>query len=156
MSQNYYEMMYILRPDLSEEQVNGTVNKYRDLLAELGGEGINIQTRGKRRLAYPIKKNFDGIYVQMNYNAPGDHVARIERDMRLSDEVIRYMTLKLDEKTENAAKTESQVEQIEKPAKTESQVEKIEKPAKTEPQVETEAEAETESVDEATPETVEA
>lgn len=124
MSQNYYEMMYILRPDLSEDSVNATIDKYRDLLAELGGEGIDIQNRGKRRLAYPIGKNFDGIYVQMNYNAPGDHVAKIERDMRLSDEVIRYLTLKLEEKTEKATTGE--------------------------------AEAETASASEATPETVEA
>lgn len=92
---NYYEMMYILRPDLSEEQVNDTVNRYQDFLNERGAENIDILNRGKRRLAYPIQKFLDGIYIQVNYQADGTQVAPLERAMRLSEEVIRYMTLKL-------------------------------------------------------------
>ncbi|NEP51847.1 MAG: 30S ribosomal protein S6, partial [Moorea sp. SIO3C2] len=68
---NTYEMMYILRPDLGEEQVDQAIGKYRDLLQELGGEQIEIQHRGKRRLAYPIDRYREGIYIQMNYNGPG-------------------------------------------------------------------------------------
>lgn len=94
MSQNY-EMMYILRPDLSEEKVDQEIKKYRDVLTEYGAEDIQIQPRGKRRLAYPIKKHLDGIYVQMNYKADGKQVAPLERAMRLSEEVIRYLTIKL-------------------------------------------------------------
>ncbi len=92
-----YEMMYILRPDMSEDRVRQEVEKYRDLLQEYGAEEIEIQNRGKRRLAYPIKKHLDGIYIQMNYNADGKQVAPLERAMRLSDEVIRYLTLKIKE-----------------------------------------------------------
>ena len=90
---NNYEMMYILRPDLSEEQVEQAITKYRDFLADYEGEDIQIQNRGKRRLAYEIKKHLDGIYIQMNYKANGKHVAPLERAMRLSEEVIRYLTL---------------------------------------------------------------
>lgn len=89
-----YEMMYILRPDLSEEQVNQAITKYQDLLQEQGGEQIEIQHRGKRRLAYPIQKHREGIYIQMNYQAPPTHVIQIERAMRYGEEVIRYLTLK--------------------------------------------------------------
>jgi len=89
-----YEMMYILRPDLGEEQVDQVITKYQTLLQEQGAEQIDIQHRGKRRLAYPIQRHRDGIYIQMNYKAPGSHVATIERAMRLSEEVIRYLTLK--------------------------------------------------------------
>ncbi len=92
MSQSY-EMMYILRPDLTEDQVQETINKYKDFLSEQGAEDIQIQNRGKRRLAYPIKKLQDGIYILMNYRANGKQVAPLERAMRLSDEVIRYLTL---------------------------------------------------------------
>jgi small subunit ribosomal protein S6 len=95
MMSNYYEMMYIMRPDLSEEQVNETVNRYQEFLSERGAENIDIINRGKRRLAYPIKKFLDGIYIQVNYQADGTQVAPLERAMRLSEEVIRYMTLKL-------------------------------------------------------------
>ncbi len=91
---NTYEMMYILRPDLGEEQVDQAIGKYRDLLQELGGEQIEIQHRGKRRLAYPIDRYREGIYIQMNYNGPGTHVAKIERAMRLSQDVIRYLTIR--------------------------------------------------------------
>lgn len=89
-----YEMMYILRPDLGEEQVNLAIAKYRNLLQEQGGKNIEIQHRGKRRLAYPIQKQREGIYIQMNYEAPGTHVSLIERAMRYSEDVIRYLTLK--------------------------------------------------------------
>jgi len=89
-----YETMYILRPDLGEEQVEEAINKYQNFIREQGAEQIEVQHRGKRRLAYEIKKQRDGIYVQMNYQGPGALIAPLERAMRLSDEVIRYLTIK--------------------------------------------------------------
>lgn len=89
-----YETMYILRPDLGDEQVEQAVSKYQNLLQEQGATEIEIQRRGKRRLAYEINRQRDGIYVQMNYEAPGKVIAPLERAMRLSDEVIRYLTIK--------------------------------------------------------------
>jgi small subunit ribosomal protein S6 len=86
-------MMYILRPDLGEEQVDQAIAKYENLLREQGAEDIEIQHRGRRRLAYEIQRQREGIYIQMNYKAPGAHVAVVERAMRLSEEVIRYLTL---------------------------------------------------------------
>jgi small subunit ribosomal protein S6 len=94
MSQ-FYEMMYILRPDLTNEQVDEAVSKYQTFLVDAGAENIEIQNRGKRRLAYPIQKHLDGTYIQMNYQANGKQVAPLERAMRLSEEVIRYLTLKV-------------------------------------------------------------
>lgn len=88
-----YETLYILRPDLLDEQVQQQVNKYQDFLSQHNAEDIQIKTWGKRRLAYPIKKFQDGIYVQMNYKADGSHVVPMEKAMRLSEEVIRYLTL---------------------------------------------------------------
>jgi small subunit ribosomal protein S6 len=90
-------MMYILRPDLGEEQVDQAIAKYQNILREQGAESIEIQHRGRRRLAYEIQRHREGIYVQMNYKAPGTHVAVIERAMRLSEEVIRYLTLTQEE-----------------------------------------------------------
>jgi small subunit ribosomal protein S6 len=86
--------MYILRSDLGEEQVDQAVTKYQNLLREQGAENIEIQNRGKRRLAYEIKRQREGVYVQMNYQGPGAMVAPLERAMRLSEEVIRYLTIK--------------------------------------------------------------
>lgn len=96
MTQPYYETMYILRPDIPEEEVESHVNKYRDLVIEAGGEVLDNQMRGKRRLAYPIAKHREGIYVQLNHNGDGQQVAPLERAMRLSEDVIRYLTVKQD------------------------------------------------------------
>jgi len=96
MTQPYYETMYILRPDIPEEEVESHVTKYRDLVTEAGGEVLDNQMRGKRRLAYPIAKHREGIYVQLNHNGDGHHVAPLERAMRLSEDVIRYLTVKQD------------------------------------------------------------
>jgi len=92
--QQVYETMYILRPELAEEQIEQAINKYQNLLREQGAENIEIQHRGKRRLAYEINRHRDGIYVQMNYQGPGTMIAPLERSMRLSEEVIRYLTVK--------------------------------------------------------------
>ena len=89
-----YETMYILRPDLGDEQVAQAITKYENFIREQGADNIEIQNRGKRRLAYEIGKNRDGIYVQMNYTGPGKVIALMERSMRLSEEVIRYLTIK--------------------------------------------------------------
>ena len=94
---NSYEMMYILRPDLGEEQTNKEVSKYRDFLEERGASSIEVQNRGRRRLAYPIQKLQEGVYVQVNYIADGSQIAPLERAMRLSEEVMRFFTLKLEE-----------------------------------------------------------
>lgn len=93
---NTYEMMFILRPDLTQEQVNKQLHKYRDLLKQNGAEKVAMDVWGKRRLAYQIDKFNDGIYILTHYTGNGSQVAVIERDMRLSEEVIRYLTIKLD------------------------------------------------------------
>ena len=89
-----YETMYILRPDLTEEQVDQSISKYQDILKEHGAEIVETQHRGKRHLAYEIQKLRDGVYIQMNYNGNGEGVKTMERAMRISEEVIRYMTVK--------------------------------------------------------------
>ena len=90
----YYETMYILRPDIAEEEVNKHIENYNKLLEKMGGKILDSQMRGKRRLAYPIAKNREGIYVQLSHQGDGQHIEKIEKAMRLSEDVIRYMTIK--------------------------------------------------------------
>ena len=90
----YYETMYILRPDIAEEEVTKHIEKYNKTLENNGGKVLDSQMRGKRRLAYPIAKNREGIYVQLSHQGDGQHVAKIEKAMRLSEDVIRYLTIK--------------------------------------------------------------
>ena len=90
----YYETMYILRPDIPEEEVDSHLKKYSDMLEQAGTEVLDSQMRGKRRLAYPIAKHKEGIYVQLSHKGNGQQVALIEKAMRLSEDVIRYLTVK--------------------------------------------------------------
>ena len=92
--QFYYETMYILRPDIAEDEVTNHINKYNKLLEEFGGTIIDSQMRGKRRLAYSIAKHREGIYVQLSHQGDGQHIFKIEKAMRFSEDVIRYMTVK--------------------------------------------------------------
>ena len=92
--QSYYETMYILRPDIAEDEVTNHMEKYNKLLEEFGGTILDSQMRGKRRLAYQIAKHREGIYVQLSHQGDGQHIFKIEKAMRLSEDVIRYMTVK--------------------------------------------------------------
>ncbi len=92
----YYETMYILRPDIPEEEVDSHLKKYSEILEKSGTEVLDSQMRGKRRLAYPIAKHKEGIYVQLSHKGDGQQVATLERAMRLSEDVIRYLTVKQD------------------------------------------------------------
>ena len=90
----YYETMYILRPDIAEEEVIKHIEKYNKTLENNGGKVLDSQMRGKRRLAYLIAKHREGIYVQLSHQGDGQHIAKIEKAMRLSEDVIRYLTIK--------------------------------------------------------------
>ncbi len=92
--QSYYETMYILRPDIAEDEVTNHIDKYNKLLEEFDGTILDSQMRGKRRLAYQISKYREGIYVQLSHQGDGQHIFKIEKAMRLSEDVIRYMTVK--------------------------------------------------------------
>ena len=92
--QSYYETMYILRPDIAEDEVSNHIDNYNKLLEEYGGTILDSQMRGKRRLAYQIAKHREGVYVQLSHQGDGQHIFKIEKAMRLSEDVIRYMTVK--------------------------------------------------------------
>ncbi|WP_204152690.1 30S ribosomal protein S6 [Leptolyngbya sp. CCY15150] len=92
-----YETMYILRPDMGEEMADQVITKYQGILKDNGVESIDTQHRGKRRLAYEIQNHKEGIYIQMNYEAEPAAVAAMERDMRFSEDIIRFLTMRQDE-----------------------------------------------------------
>ena len=128
--QIYYETMYILRPDIAEDEVTNHIDKYNKLLEESGGKILDSQMRGKRRLAYQISKHREGIYVQLSHQGDGQHIFKIEKAMRLSEDVIRYMTVKQEgplptpkpsNKATNNEKKET--ENNDSPTPTESKVE---------------------------------
>lgn len=85
-----YEVMYIIRPDVDEEAMKSAVEKFQTIITN-GGEVTKSDVMGKRRLAYEINKFRDGYYVLVNFNAEPAVVAELERVMKISDEVIRYL-----------------------------------------------------------------
>lgn len=89
-----YEMLYILRPDVTEVTNLNLVNYYHNLIQEKGGKNILTQHRGRRHLSYNIKHYYDGVYVQLNYDGNGDLVKLLEKHMRLNVNILRYLTLK--------------------------------------------------------------
>ena len=125
--QSYYETMYILRPDIAEDEVTNHIDKYNKLLEEFGGTILDSQMRGKRRLAYQIAKHREGIYVQLSHQGDGQHIFKIEKAMRLSEDVIRYMTVKQEgplptPRPSNKSKSQSEDKDI-----SDTKVESIEK-----------------------------
>ena len=85
-----YEVMYIIRPDLEQEAVQATVEKFQNIINN-GGEITKHDVMGKRRLAYEINKLRDGHYVLVQFNANNDVINELDRVMKISDEIIRYL-----------------------------------------------------------------
>ncbi|GGH29987.1 30S ribosomal protein S6 [Paenibacillus segetis] len=88
-----YEVMYILRPELEQEALQAAVEKFQGIIQN-GGEITKHDVMGKRRLAYEINKIRDGVFVLVNFTATPDVIAELERVMKISDEVIRYLITK--------------------------------------------------------------
>lgn len=85
-----YELMYIIRPELEQEALQAVVDKFQGIIQN-GGEITKHDVMGKRRLAYEINKIRDGVYVLVNFTATPDVVVELERILKISDEVIRYL-----------------------------------------------------------------
>ena len=117
----YYETMYILRPDIPEEEVDSHLKKYSEILEKSGTEVLDSQMRGKRRLAYPIAKHKEGVYVQLSHKGNGQQVALLEKAMRLSEDVIRYLTVKQD----GPLPTPKQTSKDDEPEKSETKKDEI-------------------------------
>ena len=92
-----YESVLIARQDLGASQVNSLVENLSEVLKREGGEVVKVDNWGLKNLAYRIKKNRKGHYVLLNIAAPAKAIFEYERLMRLNEDVIRYMTIKVDE-----------------------------------------------------------
>jgi len=125
--QSYYETMYILRPDIAEDEVTNHIEKYNKLLEEFGGTILDSQMRGKRRLAYQIAKHREGVYVQLSHQGDGQHIFKIEKAMRLSEDVIRYMTVKQEGPLPTPRPSNKSASQSEKKDSTDAEVDSKEK-----------------------------
>ena len=88
-----YEVVYILDPALGEEAIAATVEKFK-ALAEQHGTNVEVDEWGKRRLAYAINYKTEGYYVLMYIKAPADLPRELERNLKISDQVLRYLVIR--------------------------------------------------------------
>lgn len=91
-----YEHVFLARQDVTAQQVQGLINTYKGVVEEAGGKVGKTEYWGLKSITYKIKKNRKAHYVLMNIDAPHPAVAEMERQMRLSTDVIRFLTLKMD------------------------------------------------------------
>jgi small subunit ribosomal protein S6 len=89
-----YEILYIIRPDLDEEATTALVDRLSGLVASNGGDNLTVEKWGKRRLAYEIQDYKEGQYILMNFEGEGRTSQEIERVMKISDDVMRFLTVR--------------------------------------------------------------
>ena len=91
---NSYETICIIKPDLNEDSLAKIVEEYQLMLVDKGAQNIITQNRGRRHLKYIMKKFKDGIYVQMNYDANGEIISNLEKNMKIDERMLRFMSVK--------------------------------------------------------------
>ena len=104
-----YESVLIARQDLGASQINTLVSDLSEVIKKEGGEVVKVDYWGLKNLAYRIKKNRKGFYVLLNIVAPAKAVAEYERLIRLNEDIIRYMTVKVEDFNNEAAEEEAAV-----------------------------------------------
>ena len=95
-----YENVFIARQDISGQQVDALADSFTQLIAENGGEVKKREYWGLRNLSYRMRKNRKGHYVLMNIAGPPAAISELERTMRINEDVIRYLTLRVDQHEE--------------------------------------------------------
>jgi small subunit ribosomal protein S6 len=93
-----YEELYIARPDATEEEIDGLNGQLEHIIKDAGGGVDKVDKWGVRRLAYKVAKREDGYYVLVAFHAQPDTVREVERRLRVSDVVMKFITVRMDEK----------------------------------------------------------
>ena len=94
-----YETIYIVKPDLTEEEQKVLTDKVQEVIAGQNGDLKRLEDWGVRKLAYAIKKSPRGRYVYLRYDGVETLVAELERRLRLDDRILRYLTVKIEKET---------------------------------------------------------
>jgi len=96
MELKHYETVFILTPVLSDQQTKDAVAKFKNLIAEQGGQVYYEEEWGLRKLAYPIQKKKTGFYYLLEFKAEPTFLAKLETEYKRDEQVIRYLTISLD------------------------------------------------------------
>src|ERR1700735_49789 len=102
-----YEIMFIVRPDVEEADLDKLIEGFSANVVSGGGEVKSVEKMGRRRLAYTVRKFNDGFYVLMNVAIAGAGVLELERRLRVSEPVIKFITVRMDEEEKRLAKVKA-------------------------------------------------
>jgi len=119
-----YETIFIVKPDLGEEETKGLTAKVQEVIASMKGDFKRLEDWGARKLAYPIEKFARGRYYYLRFDGDAPLIAELERRLRLDDKVLRYQSVKLEKEVVAPVAAEPKAV-VEEPAEeaVESQVE---------------------------------
>lgn len=95
---NQYELTYVISGVVKQNQIDDIVRSITQYVKGNGGEIIEVDEWGNQRLAYEIDKKRSGYYVNMYFRAPGDLIPKVERQMQINDDILRYLSLRMDAK----------------------------------------------------------
>lgn len=98
-----YETTVVFDPGLEEARINEEVDRFSQSIGQAGGEVLEVQRWGKRKLAYMIRKRRDGAYVHVKHKSPPEHIAEMDRRFRMNESVLRYLTVLAPKETPGAA-----------------------------------------------------
>ena len=99
-----YELMFIVRPDMTEEDLDKLISTLSGVVAPSGGSVQKVDKMGKRRLAYTVRKFREGIYILLTIEGTGTVIHELERRLRVTEQVIKFLTVRVDEEHKRLAK----------------------------------------------------
>ena len=99
-----YETIFLVRPDLAEDLVDKIVERMRGIVHRDGGKVIKVENWGKKKTAYEVKKNLRAIYIRFLYLGETGQVAEFERNLRMTDDVLKYQSVKIADDVEAASR----------------------------------------------------
>lgn len=91
-----YELSVIVSPEVEEEAIEDTVDQIKQFVVAGGSQVTNVDIWGRRRLAYPIRKHAEGYYAVLKARIPQEALPELERNLKLSEDIIRYLLVRLD------------------------------------------------------------
>lgn len=92
-----YESIFIVRPTLTDDETDKVVHKMKAVLERSGANLLKHENWGKKRLAYEVRRERKGTYVYFSFTSPGETITELERNYRMEDSVIKFMTIKVDD-----------------------------------------------------------
>lgn len=99
-----YELMFIVRPDMPEEDLDKLISTLETAVSSSGGTMKSVEKMGKRRLAYTVRRFHDGLYVLLTVEGSGGLIHELERRLRVTEPVLKFISVRIDEEQKRLAK----------------------------------------------------